>query len=58
MSPSSTIHGGQYDTNYAAIELLWHAAFVVDEIGDDMLVPACTVAQRAKLHVADEKSKI
>ena len=33
MSPSSTFHGGQHDTQYVAFELLLHAAFVADEIG-------------------------
>ena len=32
MSPSSTVHGGQYDTKYVTVELILHAAFVADEI--------------------------
>ena len=31
-SPSSTVHGGQYDTKYVTFELLLHAVFVADEI--------------------------
>ena len=40
MSPSSTVHGGQYDTTYVTVELILHAALVADEIWDDMLEPA------------------
>ena len=32
VSPSSTVHGGQHDTNYVTLELLMHAAFVADEV--------------------------
>ena len=32
MSPSSTVHGGQYDTQYVTLELLLHATFVVGTI--------------------------
>ena len=32
MSPSSTVHGGLYDTKYVTFELLLHTAFVADEI--------------------------
>ena len=45
MSPSSTVHGGQYDTKYVAFELLLHAAFVADEIWLFMLEPARTSVQ-------------
>ena len=31
MSPSSTVHGGQHDTEYVTFEFLLHAAFVADE---------------------------
>ena len=37
MSPSSTVHGGQHNTKYVAIELLLHVAFVADEIWGLML---------------------
>ena len=40
MSPSSTIHGGQHDANHVTFELLFHAAFVADEIWGDVLEPA------------------
>ena len=40
MSPSSTVHGGQYDTKYVTVELLLHAAFAADEIWGFMLEPA------------------
>ena len=41
MPPSSTVHGGQHDTNYhVTFELLLHAAFVTDEIWGYMLEPA------------------
>ena len=30
MSPSATVHGGQYDTKYVALELLLDAAFAAD----------------------------
>ena len=30
MSPSSTVHGGQYDTKYMVFEYTLRAAFVVD----------------------------
>ena len=43
MSPSSTVHGGQYDTKYMAFELLLRVAFVPDEIWGFMLEPARTV---------------
>ena len=39
MSPSSTVHGGQHDTKYVTLELLWQAAFVADEIWGFMLEP-------------------
>ena len=32
MSPSSTVHGGQYDAKYVAFEYLLHAAFAAAEI--------------------------
>ena len=32
MSPSSTVHGGEHESKYVAIELLLHAVFVADEI--------------------------
>ena len=32
MSASSTVHGGQRDTEHITFELLMHAAFVADEI--------------------------
>ena len=32
MSPSSTVHGGQYDTEYVTFEYLLHAAFVGERI--------------------------
>ena len=41
ISPSSTVHGGQHDTNYVAIELLMHAAVVADEIWGILPEPAC-----------------
>ena len=37
MSPSSTVHGGQYDTEYVAFELLLRAAFVSNSIRGFML---------------------
>ena len=40
MSPSSAVHGDQYDTKYVTFELLLHAAFVADEIWGFMLEPA------------------
>ena len=40
MSPSSTVHGGQHDTQYVTFELQIHAAFVTDEIWGFMLEPA------------------
>ena len=40
LSPSSTVHGGQYDTKYVTFELLLHAAFVADESWSDTLEPA------------------
>ena len=39
MPPSSTVHGGQHDTEYVTFELLLHAAFVADETWHDMLEP-------------------
>ena len=32
MSPSPTVHGGQYDTKYVTFEYLLHAAFVGERI--------------------------
>ena len=32
MSPSSTVHGGQHDTKYGALELPMNAALAADEI--------------------------
>ena len=32
MSPSSTVHGGRYETKYVTFEYLLHAAFVADTI--------------------------
>ena len=43
MSPSSTVHGGQYDTKYVTFEYLLHAAFVADTILDNKLEPARTL---------------
>ena len=43
MSPSSTVHGGQYDTKYVTFKLLMHAAFVADEIRGFMLEPGRSV---------------
>ena len=43
MSPSSTLHGGHYDTKYVTFEYLLQAAFVADEILGDMLEPARTI---------------
>lgn len=40
MPPSSTVHGGQYDTKHVTFELLSHAGFVADENWGDMLEPA------------------
>lgn len=40
MSPSSTVHGGQYETKYGTLEILSHAAFVTDESWRDMPEPA------------------
>ena len=40
MSPSSTVHGGQHGTKYAAVELLLRAAFVADENWGFTLEPA------------------
>ena len=40
MSPSCTVHGGQYDTKYVTFELLLNAAFVADEIWVFTLEPA------------------
>ena len=42
MSPSSTVHGGQHDTQYLTFELLLHAAFVAYEIWGYMLERART----------------
>jgi len=39
MSPSSTVHGGQHDTEYVAFELLTHAAFLADEMLGFILEP-------------------
>ena len=43
LSPSSTVHGGQYDTKYVTFKLLMHAAFVADEIRGFMLEPGRSV---------------
>ena len=41
MSPSSTVHGGQYDTKYVTFEcLLQHVALMGDIIWGDKLEPA------------------
>ena len=45
MSPSSTVHGGQYDTKYVTVELILHAAFVTDEIWGFVLEPAHNSSQ-------------
>ena len=44
MSPSSTVHGGQYDTinKYVTFELPLHAAFMADKIWGDNPEPART----------------
>ena len=46
MSPSSTVHDGQYDgqydTKYVTFEQLLHAAFMVDRIWVDKLEPVRT----------------
>ena len=42
MSPSSAVHGDQYDTKYVTFELLLHAAFVADEIWGFTLEPTRT----------------
>ena len=40
MPPSFTVHCGQHDAKCVTFEVLLHAAFVADEIWDDMLKPA------------------
>ncbi|CAM9670724.1 unnamed protein product [Laminaria digitata] len=45
MSPSSVVHGGQYDTKCVTLEWLLHAAFMADEIWGDMLCPAHRIVQ-------------
>ena len=40
ISPSSTVHGGQYDTEYVTFEYPLHAGFVVDTIWGENLEPA------------------
>ena len=45
MPPSSTVHGGQYDTKYVTFEQLTRAAFVADTIWGVWLEPACTRIQ-------------
>ena len=40
MPPSSTVHGGQHDTEYVTFESLLHAAFVADDIWGFVLEPA------------------
>ena len=46
MSSSSTVHGGQYDTQYVAFETLVHAAFVADTIWGDKLEPVHILSER------------
>ena len=45
MSPSSTVHGSQHDTNYVTFETQMNAAFVADEIWGFMLEPT-------RIHIA------
>ena len=47
MSPSSTVHGGQYDTKYMTCEYLLQAAFVGGRISVVYLEPACSYILRA-----------
>ena len=37
MSPSSTVHGGQHDTKYVTLELIFYAAFVAVKLCGDCL---------------------
>ena len=37
MSPSSTVHGGQYDTKYVTYEYVLHAVFVTGTTAGDSL---------------------
>ena len=39
MPPSSTVHGGQYDTKYVTFGQLLHAAFMANKIWVDNLEP-------------------
>lgn len=47
MSPSFTVHGGQYDTDtkYVTFKLPLHAAFVTSEFWGDMPEPARTSSE-------------
>ena len=50
VSPSSTktVRGGQHDAKYVTFQLLLRAAFVADEIWNDLLEPARMASKKTK----------
>ena len=48
MSPSSTVHGGQYDTKYVPSVKPLHAASVTDTFWGVSLEPACSRVFKAR----------